>query len=149
VSGLKVNFHKSKIGAVGISEWDLNFFCNYLNCGKMRLLFTYLRIRIGGVHRKKEFWNPIIHKIHQRLSMWKGRLLSMAGMICLIKLVVNALSLFYFSFFKALKLVRNAIKTIKTRFLWGWGSEGPKIFWVAWDKVCLPIKLGGLEVRDI
>ena len=32
--GLKVNFHKSKIGVVGISEWDLNFFSNCLNYAK-------------------------------------------------------------------------------------------------------------------
>jgi len=45
--------------------------------------------------------------------------------------------------------VCNVIRAIQTRFLWGWGSEGWKIPWVAWDKFCLPIELGGLGVRDI
>jgi len=31
----------------------------------------------------------------------------------------------------------------------GWGSEGMKIPWVAWDKVCLPIEKDGLGVKDI
>jgi len=35
------------------------------------------------------------------------------------------------------------------RFLWGWGLEGRKVSWVAWDKVCLPIEMGWLGVRDI
>jgi len=35
------------------------------------------------------------------------------------------------------------------RHVWGWGTEGRKIPWMAWDKVCLPIKMGGLGVRDI
>jgi len=63
----------------------------------------HLGIKIDGNHRKKEFWDPIIHKIHQRLLMWKGRLLSMADRICLIKSILNALPLFYFSFFKTPK----------------------------------------------
>ena len=62
-SGLKVNFNKSKIGALGISELDLNIFSDTLNCGRMRISFTYLGITIDGNHKKKEFWNPIIHKI--------------------------------------------------------------------------------------
>jgi len=31
----------------------------------------------------------------------------------------------------------------------GWGSEGRKIPWIAWDKVCLPIEMSGLGVKDI
>jgi len=68
-SGLKVNFHKRKIGVLVISELDLNIFFNTLDCGRMRLPFTYLGMTIGGNHRKNEFLNPIIHKIQHRLSM--------------------------------------------------------------------------------
>ena len=116
VSGLKVNFHKSKIGTLGISDLDLSIFSNCLNCGRMRLPFTYLGITIGGNHRKVEFWNLIIHKIQLRLSMWKGRLLSVAGRICLIKFVLNTLPLFYFSFFKAPKQVCKVIRSIQIIF---------------------------------
>jgi len=38
---------------------------------------------------------------------------------------------------------------IHINFLWGWGSEGRKIPWIAWDKVCLPIERSGLGVKDI
>jgi len=102
VSGLKVNFHKSKIGALGVSNTDLSIFSNCLNNGIMRLPFTYLGIQISGNHRKVEFWNPIILKIQSRHAMWNGRLLSMATRICLIKSVLNALPLFYFSFLRPL-----------------------------------------------
>jgi len=40
---------------------DLNIFSNFLNCGRMSLMFKYLGVRIGGNHRKMEFWGPIIH----------------------------------------------------------------------------------------
>ena len=97
---------------------DLSIFSNCLNCGRMRLLFTYLGITIGGNHRTVEFWNPVIHKIQSRLSMWKERLLSMAERICLIKSILNALPQFDFSFFKAPKQVCKVIRSIQIRFLW-------------------------------
>jgi len=34
------------------------------------------------------------------------------------------------------------------RFLWGWGSEGWKIAWVSWDRLCASGKDSGLRVRD-
>ena len=126
-SGFKVNFYKSQIGVIGISDMDLNIFSNCLNCGRMPLTFKYLGVRIGGNHRKVEFWRPIIHKLHSRLSNWKGRLLSLARRICLIKSIITALPLFYMSFFKVPKLVCKIIKSIQINFLWGWGSEGKKI----------------------
>jgi len=63
----------------------------------MTFPFKYLGLRIGGNPRKDEFWRPIANNIKSRLSMWKGRLLSMAERICLIKLVIFALPLFNIS----------------------------------------------------
>jgi len=79
------------------------------------------------------FWNPIVDKIHSRLSRWKGRMLSMVGRICLIKSVISALPLFYFSFFKAPITESNQIGRIKAKFLWDWDLK-VKIAWVKWKK---------------
>jgi len=73
----------------------------------------------------------------------------MVGQICLIKTVINALPLFYLSFFKALIVVCNQIRRIQTKFLWGWGSEGRKIAWVKWKTICNPVEVGGLRIKDI
>ena len=42
------------------------------------------------------------------------------------------------------KLVR-----IQKDFLWGWGSEGRKIAWASWEKVCKPREFGGLGIIDL
>jgi len=65
------------------------------------------------------------------------------------KEVINALPLFYLSFFKAPNTICKLIRKIQIQFLWSWGHNDRKIAWVAWDKVCSPIKAGGLGVRDI
>jgi len=45
----------------------------------------------GENHRIVSFWDPMIGKIKARLSRWKEKLLSMAGRVCLIKSIINAL----------------------------------------------------------
>jgi len=130
VSGLRVNFHKSTVGVVGISELDLLVYSKCLNSRQMDLPFKYLGMSIRGNPRKCEFWNPVVKRISSRLSRWKGRLLSMAGRICLIKSVISVLPLFYFTFFRAPVSVCNQIRRIQTKFLWGWGYDSRKIAWV-------------------
>jgi len=99
VLGLRVNFHKSALGVVGISNLDMIIYSKCLNCNQITLPFKYLGIMIGDNPRRIVFWNPIINKIKSRLSTWKGRMLSMAGRICLIKSVITVLPLVYVSFF--------------------------------------------------
>jgi len=64
----------------------------------------------------------------------------MRGRICLIKSVISALPLFYFSFFKAPVGVCNQIRRIHAKFLWGCGYESRKIAWVNWKTICSPIE---------
>jgi len=48
VSGLRVNFHKSTIWSVGISELDKLAYSNCLNSRQMDLPLKYLGMSIGG-----------------------------------------------------------------------------------------------------
>jgi len=67
--------------------------------------------------RRIQFWEPILNKLSARLSTWKGRFLSLAGRICLIKSVFTVIPLFYLSFYKAPTAVCEKIVTIQRRFM--------------------------------
>jgi len=41
------------------------------------------------------------------------------------------------------------IISLQRNFLWGWGSEGRKIAWVVWDKVCESQEAGDLGIINI
>ena len=118
-SGLKVNFHKSELGGIGIAEDELKRSSIILNCGVIKVPFKYLEICVGGNPRKKQFWEPIVNKIKNKLSLWKGRFLSFAGRVCLIKSVLTAIPLYYMSFFKLPTCVSEHIMRIQRKFLWG------------------------------
>jgi len=121
-SGLKVNFHKSKLAGINVEKSVIDLYAKSLNCNLIRLPFKYLWVEIGGNPRKKQFSEPIINKLCDKLGAWKGRFLSLAWRMCLIKLVLTTIPLFYLSFFKVLTVVYNMIISIQRSFLWA-GAE--------------------------
>jgi len=115
----------------------------------MEIPFSYLGLTIGGNPSRCSFWEPVVSKIRKKLSVWKGRNLSFARRVCLIKPVINAIPLFYLSFFKAPIGVCKEIKKLQRKFLWGWGTKGRKIAWTSWDNICKAKEEGDLGIRRI
>jgi len=149
-SGLRVNFHKSKVGVLGVHNSVTQAFSEILNCNTTEVpLFKYLGMIVGGNPTKQVFLQPIINKIQKKLSTWKGRNLSFEGRICLVKSVITAVPLYYFSFFKAPKGVCKTIRKLQRNFLWGWENEGRKIAWVRWEELCKSKMEGGMGIKDI
>jgi len=60
VSGLKINFAKSGLGAFGVSDEWRNEADGYLNCSLLSFLFTYLGVPIRVNPRACQMWDPII-----------------------------------------------------------------------------------------
>jgi len=118
-SGLKINFYKSKLAGINVSRHNMACYTKTLNCAQMGIPFKYLGLEVGGNPRKKKFWDPVVNKLKARLNVWKGRFLSMAGRICLIKSVLTAIPLYYLSLFRAPVAVYKSITRIQRRFLWG------------------------------
>jgi len=59
------------------------------NCELMSIPFKCLGLTMGGNPRKKKFWLPIVNKIKNKLTKWKGKALSFAGRVCLLKFVLT------------------------------------------------------------
>ncbi|XP_068483362.1 uncharacterized protein [Phaseolus vulgaris] len=148
-SGLKVNFLKSRIGGLGLSQSLLQHFAAILNCKVMVTPFVYLGLPVGGSHKRGPFWSEVLERVQGKLSRWRGRCLSLAGRICLIKSVLSSIPLFFMSLFKLPSVVAEKLVRLQRNFLWGWGSDGRKIAWVSWKKVCEPRDYGGLGVIDL
>lgn len=122
---------------------------NALLCKVGNLPFTYLGLPIGGSIPRVALWDPIIKKIESRLATWKGRMLSIAGRVTLIKASISSLPLYYMSIFPAPKGVIEAIIKIQRRFLWSGDRGRNSLALVAWDQLVLPKIFGGLNVGSI
>lgn len=75
------------MASINVNRDSLDIYAKSLHCNLMRVPFKYLGLEVDGNSRNKKFWEPIVNKISARLSAWKGKFLSLAGRICLVKLV--------------------------------------------------------------
>ncbi|GAU51457.1 hypothetical protein TSUD_413540, partial [Trifolium subterraneum] len=149
VSGLKVNFFKSKLYGINLDDNFLSAASSFLHCEVDSIPFRFLGIPVGANPRRKITWNPVVEAMKKRLNAWNCRNLSIGGKVTLINSVLSSLPLYFFSFFKVPVCVLQDLINIQRRFLWGGRSDIKKICWVSWDTICLPKDKGGLGIKNL
>jgi hypothetical protein len=119
ISGLKVNFHKSMLTGVNISDSRLTEAASVFNCRRGNIPFVYFGLPIGGDSTKLSFWKPVVDRIVTRLSSWNNKFLSFGGRLILLKVVLSSLPVYFLSFFKAPTGIISSIESIFKNFFWG------------------------------
>ncbi|XP_071694663.1 uncharacterized protein [Rutidosis leptorrhynchoides] len=148
-SGLKVNFQKSCLYGVGVDYDEVCHVANRIGCQVGKFPFIYLGLPIGSKMNKLQDWNPIVEKIKSRLSDWKMRTMSFGGRVVLIKSILNSLSLYYFSIFRAPPRVLKILESVRRNFFWGGTGSGSKMCWVKWEDVIASYENGGLNFGSL
>lgn len=91
----------------------------------------------------------LLKKVSSRLNSWKGRILSPAGCVIMIKSVLQALPIYFMATDKIPESVTGQITGLMRRFFWGAMDKDRFLAYVAWSKITKPVKLGGLGIRDL
>jgi hypothetical protein len=149
VSGMRINFVKSKLYGINVDSSFLEAGSSFLNCHADVIPFKFLGIPVGTNPRRKATWKPVVDAMSNKLSSWTSRYLSMGGRITLINSVLASMPLYFFSFYKAPLCVLKQLVRIQRNFLWGGGLEEKKLCWVKWEQVSLPKSQGGLGVKNL
>ncbi|CAJ2656345.1 unnamed protein product [Trifolium pratense] len=89
VSGLKVNFYKSKLYGINLDDNFLSAASSFLHCEVESIPFRFLGIPVGANPRRKVTWNPIVEAMKKRLNTWSGRNLSFGGRVTLINSILS------------------------------------------------------------
>ena len=124
---------------------NVHVLAEFLGCWIGSLPLTYLGMPLGESHKSFNIWNPIFEKIEHKLVGWKKMYLSKGGRLALFKSTLSSLPTYFLSLFTILTHVANKIKRLQRDVLWG----DSKLHLVGWDKVCAPLKNGGLRVRKL
>ncbi|GJQ98501.1 hypothetical protein Tco_0009640 [Tanacetum coccineum] len=66
VSGLKVNYNKSKIYGIGVNEGDMTDMARWMGCGIGEVPFTYWGLPIGENIGRVNAWGPVVEKFKNR-----------------------------------------------------------------------------------
>ncbi|KAK1406398.1 hypothetical protein QVD17_41695 [Tagetes erecta] len=84
-------------------------------------------------------WDGVKSNIVNRLSSWK----SIFFYQILIKAVLGSILGYYLSIYKAPTKVIASLERLRRDFCWGSNYESHKIWWLAWNKMMAPKKVGG------
>ncbi|MCH80575.1 LINE-1 reverse transcriptase like [Trifolium medium] len=72
VSGLKINFVKSKLYGINVEANFLAAAATFLDCSFDSIPFKFLGIPVGANPRRLATWKPIVESMAKRLSSWNG-----------------------------------------------------------------------------
>ncbi|XP_058726398.1 uncharacterized protein LOC131597740 [Vicia villosa] len=149
VSGLGINYHKSKLIGINTSNNFLEAASFFLSCKVEESNFYFLGIPTGFNPMKESTWNPLLSKMKNRLEGWTNWFLNLGDRITLLKSILSSLAIFTMSFYKMPAKVVKKFTRIQSKFLWGGLEERRKIHWVSRKDVNLPFEKVGLEVKNI
>jgi len=149
ISGLWVNYFKSSLIEINLDDDYISWMASSFSCRGDTFPVKYLRLPMGANPFRLSTWKPIISNIRSRLASWKGKMLSIAGRISLIKSVLNSLPLFYMPMFLVFKDIIGSISTIIRKFFWSGSLDTFKMCKVAWFKVIQPKNGGGLGLGSL
>jgi hypothetical protein len=119
-----------------------------LGCERGYWPFKYLGAPIYKGRPKIRYFNHIIEAVHKKLDGWKGKLLSKAGRMTLIKSVLTSMPIHCLSSQHIPVGVLYRIERIMANFLWA-GSNQYHLHWISWGEITLPITEGGLGIRRL
>jgi hypothetical protein len=86
MSGMRINYHKSELIPVNIENGDVvNRWAEIFGCPVGAFPVKYLGIPLHYTKLSREDLWPLVDKIIKRIAGWRGKLLSRAGRIILIK----------------------------------------------------------------
>ncbi|CAN0887943.1 Putative ribonuclease H protein At1g65750 [Linum grandiflorum] len=148
ITGLKVNLNKCSIATVGQVD-NPQGLADILGCSVENFPCSYLGLPLGSRAVSWTLWEPVVHRVRNRLETWKAKHLSFGGRLVLIKSVLSSLPIYFLSNFRAPISVIKVIEKIQNTFLWTGMSEISKFHMVSWEKLKVPMDRGGLGIMDL
>lgn len=153
MSGLKINFHKSRVDGYGSVKQELSTWSSILGCQVGNGHLKYLGATLGESPSKLTYWNPLIEKFRAKLITWNTSSVSMAGRLVLLKASLDSIPNYWFTMFKVPQETLQKIEQIRNQFLWGDLHGGVEkkhgMHLLKLEKVCLPKQQGGLGLISL
>ncbi|XP_076929461.1 uncharacterized protein LOC143593863 [Bidens hawaiensis] len=118
VSGLHINFCKSKLMGVKVTLEEVSNLVNLMGCKPDVLPCSYLGLTIGANMNRISNWNSVLEAFDKRLSLWKAPVLSVGGRLTLLKAVMETLPTYFFSLFKAPYNIIDQLEAKRGNFFW-------------------------------
>lgn len=145
ISGMRINFHKSELIPLNLDQPETHRVAHIFGCPIGSFPIKYLGIRLHYEKLRREDIQPLIDKILKRIAGWRGKLLSHAAIIVLIKTCLASIPIYLLSFIKFPKWAIKAISSSKANCLWDDNDGNHKWHLANWESITIHKELGGYE----
>jgi hypothetical protein len=113
MAGMIVDYHKSELVPINFEIMEEVQQCaSMFGCPVGVFPIKYLCILLHYHKLRREDLQPLIDKIIKRIARWRGKLLTHAGRLILIKTCLTSIPVYLLSFFKFLKWAIDLIDFI-------------------------------------
>ncbi|KAL4573100.1 hypothetical protein LXL04_019893 [Taraxacum kok-saghyz] len=146
---LSLNLAKSNLYGVGVGSQEVEVLARIVGCRADKFPFVYLGLPVGENMARVKGWKRLEEKFTKRLSRGKVSVLSIGGRSVLLKSVLGALGVYFFSMFVMPVTLAKKLEAIRSRFFWGGSESKRKIAWVNWEAVLASKDIGGLNVGSL
>ena len=118
MSGMKINYDKSELLTIGLDVDSTNCFARIFCCKKSDFPIKYLGVPLHHTKLRKQDLHPVIDKIIKSIAGWRGRLLSYAGRLTLLKACLASIPIYLLSIIKFPRWAIDMINSHMGHFLW-------------------------------
>ncbi|XP_012842530.1 PREDICTED: uncharacterized protein LOC105962752 [Erythranthe guttata] len=147
-SGQLVNVTKSHLYVGKWAEVESSNIEQVTGICRKTLPLKYLGVPIYSGRTKAEFFEYLVTQIRGKLQGWKGKFLSFAGKITLLKAVLSSIPIYSLACSKVPISVITRLEQLMAAFLWSSGGAS-RTHWVKWKTICTPVEDGGLGIRPL
>jgi hypothetical protein len=118
MSGMKINYDKSDLITIELDDDRANGFAKIFLLQKSEFPIKYLGVPLHYTKPRRKDLQPVVDKIIKRIAWWRGRLLSYAGRLTLLKACLASIPIYLLSIIKFPKWAIKMINTHIGHFLW-------------------------------
>lgn len=150
-TGLRTNLQKTIVTPIACNNIDIEAILDRLPVKRVGFpLRYYLGLPLSIRRLKRLHYQPLIDKGAGRLAAWKGRNLTTAGRVCLVKSVLFSQPVFLLTAFKPPSEVLEELDKFRRGFLWAGDGviTGGKCK-VNWTRSSMPKENGGPGILDL
>lgn len=142
-------YTKSELIPVGLDADQTTPFLTAFGCTEGTFPIKYLGIPLHYDKLKKEDIQPLVDKIIKMIAGWRGKLLSYAGRLVLIKSCLASIPIYLLSFFKFPKWALHLINTQMAHCLWNDFEGHRKLHLANWSLLSMKKDFGGLGIPNL
>jgi hypothetical protein len=148
MSGLKINYQKSEVFALGCSEVEAIRVAQMLNCNTSHLPLRYLGVLVHDRYMTASDLNYVAAIVEKRVPTWQSVGLSSGGKMILVESCLSSIPSYTMGVYALQEGVHQKMDMAMANFFWHGPNMKGRYHMAKWDLMTTPKAAGGVGFTD-